>query len=120
MLAAGVFGGLVSSASTTAGAATPAMHGNVSPALAGSTTVLASVSSAAVNLPIVWRATKNKAVVRRLSVEVFAVVAMGLGAVAVDRIFQFSEPLLRKSRINSRREGPLPILDRGSIKRKGF
>jgi uncharacterized membrane protein (DUF4010 family) len=58
MLATGVFGGLVSSASTTAAAATLAMHGNISPALAGSTTVLASLSSAAVNLPIVWRAAK--------------------------------------------------------------
>ncbi|MGC2729931.1 MAG: DUF4010 domain-containing protein, partial [Candidatus Sulfotelmatobacter sp.] len=96
MLATGVFGGLVSSASTTAAAATLAMHGNISPALAGSTTVLASLSSAAVNLPIVWRAAKNKAVVRRLSVEVFTVVAMGVAAVVVDRVFQFSELLLRK------------------------
>jgi uncharacterized membrane protein (DUF4010 family) len=96
MLATGVFGGLVSSASTTAAAATMAMHGSISPALAGSTTVLASLSSAAVNLPIVWRAAKNKAVVRRLSVEVFTVVAMGIAAVAVDRVFQFSELLLRK------------------------
>ncbi len=96
MLATGVFGGLVSSASTTAAAATLAMHGNISPALAGSTTVLASLSSAAVNLPIVWRAAKNKAIVRRLSVEVFTVVAMGIAAVVVDRIFQLSELLLRK------------------------
>src|SRR6202034_4944581 len=80
MLATGVFGGLVSSASTTAAAATLAMHGNISPALAGSTTVLASLSSAAVNLPIVWRAAKNKEVVRRLSVEVFTVIAMGVAA----------------------------------------
>ncbi|MGA7634711.1 MAG: DUF4010 domain-containing protein [Terriglobales bacterium] len=96
MLATGVFGGLVSSASTTAAAATLAMHGNISPALAGSTTVLASLSSAAVNLPIVWRAAKNKEVVRRLSVEVFTVVGMGLAAVVVDRIFQLSELLLKK------------------------
>jgi uncharacterized membrane protein (DUF4010 family) len=96
MLATGVFGGLVSSASTTAAAATLAMHGNISPALAGSTTIVASLSSAAVNLPIVWRAAKNKKVVRRLSVEVSTVVAMGVAAVVVDRIFQFSELLLRK------------------------
>ena len=63
MLATGVFGGLVSSASTTAAAATLAMHGRISAALAGSTTVLASLASAAVNLPIVWRATKNRTVV---------------------------------------------------------
>src|SRR5580704_13648867 len=96
MLATGVFGGLVSSASTTAAAATLAMHGSISPALAGSTTVLASLSSAAVNLPIVWRAAKNKEVVRRLSVEVSTVVGMGVATVVVDRAFQFSELLLRK------------------------
>src|SRR5580704_5945807 len=47
------------------------MHGFVSPALARSTTVRASLSSAAVNPPIVWRAAKNRAVVWRLIVEVF-------------------------------------------------
>jgi len=96
MLATGVFGGLVSSASTTAAAATMAMHGQISAALAGSTTVLASLASAVVNLPIVWRAAKDKAVIRRLSVEVFTVVAIGIAAVVVDRIFQFSEMVLRK------------------------
>ncbi|HXW90018.1 MAG TPA: DUF4010 domain-containing protein [Terriglobales bacterium] len=96
MLATGVFGGLISSASTTAAGATMAMHGGISAALAGSTTVLASLSSAAVNLPIVWRATKNKAVVKRLSVEVFTVVAVGIVAVGIDRVSQFSELLLRK------------------------
>jgi uncharacterized membrane protein (DUF4010 family) len=96
MLATGVFGGLISSASTTAAAATLAMHGKISAALAGSTTVLASLASAAVNLPIVWRAAKDKAIVRRLAIEVFTVIAMGVAAVAIDRIFQFSELLLRK------------------------
>jgi hypothetical protein len=33
---------------------------------------------------------------RRLSIEVFTVVATGLAAVVVDRVFQFSELLLRK------------------------
>lgn len=96
MLATGVFGGLISSASTTAAAATMAMHGKISAALAGSTTVLASLASAAVNLPIVWRAAKDKAIVRRLTIEMFTVVGMGVAAVAVDRVFQFSELLLRK------------------------
>jgi uncharacterized membrane protein (DUF4010 family) len=96
MLATGVFGGLVSSASTTAAAATMAMHGKISAPLAGSTTVVASLASAVVNVPIVWRAAKNKAVVQRLTVEVFTVVAMGVAAVVVDRVFQFSELLLRR------------------------
>lgn len=96
MLATGVFGGLVSSASTTAAAATLAMHGRISAALAGSTTVLASLASAAVNLPIVWRATKNRTVVRRVTIEVSTVIAVGILAVAIDRIFQLSELLVRR------------------------
>ncbi|HVR27027.1 MAG TPA: hypothetical protein VMU26_27350 [Candidatus Polarisedimenticolia bacterium] len=56
-----------------------AINGNISPALAGSTTVLVFLSSAAVNLPIVRRTAKNKAVLRRLSVEVFTVAADGPG-----------------------------------------
>ena len=96
MLATGIFGGLVSSASTTAAASTMAMHGKISAALAGSATVLTSLASAAVNLPIVWRATNNKAVVRRLSMEMTSVVAVGIIAVTVDRIFQFSELLVRR------------------------
>jgi uncharacterized membrane protein (DUF4010 family) len=62
MLATGVFGGLVSSASTTAAAATMAMHGKITAALAGSATVVTSLASAAVNLPIVWRTTRDKTV----------------------------------------------------------
>ncbi len=96
MLATGIFGGLVSSASTTAAAATMAMHGKISAALAGSTTVLTSLASAAVNLPIVWRTTRNKAVIGRLALEMATVVSIGLVAVTVDRIFQFSELLIRK------------------------
>jgi len=74
-----VCGGLVSSAGTTAENVMMAINGNISPALAGSTTVLVFLSSAAVNLPIVRRTAKNKAVLRRLSVEVFTVAADGPG-----------------------------------------
>ena len=96
MLATGVFGGLVSSASTTAAAATMAMHGKITPALAGSATVLTSLASAAVNLPIVWRTTKNTAVMKSLTFKMSTVVATGIAAVAIDRTFQFSELLLRR------------------------
>ena len=96
MLATGVFGGLVSSASTTAAAATMAMHGKITPALAGSATVLTSLASAAVNLPIVWRTTKDKAVMKALALKMATVIGTGIAAVAVDRIFQFSELLVRK------------------------
>jgi uncharacterized membrane protein (DUF4010 family) len=96
MLATGFFGGLVSSASTTAAAATMAMHGTISAALAGSATVLTSLASAAVNLPIVWRMTSDKSAVRRLTLEMATVVATGIAAVVIDRVFQFSELLLRR------------------------
>ena len=96
MLATGVVGGLVSSASTTAAAATMAMHGKITPALAGSATVLTSLASAAVNLPIVWRTTKDKAVMKRLTIKMATVIATGIAAVTIDRIFQFSELLVRK------------------------
>jgi uncharacterized membrane protein (DUF4010 family) len=96
MLATGIFGGLVSSASTTAAAATMAMHGKISPALAGSTTILASLSSVVVNLPIVWRTTKSKSVMKRLAIELATVLGVGVAAVVVDRILQFSEILVRK------------------------
>jgi uncharacterized membrane protein (DUF4010 family) len=96
MLATGVFGGLVSSASTTAAAATMAMHGKITAALAGSATVLASLASAVVNLPIVWRTIKNKAVIRRLTIEIATVIVTGVVAVTADRVFQLSEHWMRK------------------------
>jgi uncharacterized membrane protein (DUF4010 family) len=96
MLATGIFGGLVSSASTTAAAATMAMHGKISAALAGSATVLTSLASAAVNLPIAWRTTKNRTVMRRLTIQMVTVIATGVVAVTVDRVFQFSELLVKR------------------------
>jgi uncharacterized membrane protein (DUF4010 family) len=96
MLATGVFGGLVSSASTTAAAATMAMHGKITPALAGSAVVLTSLASAAINLPIVWRTVKDKAVLKGLSIKMATVIGTGIAAVTVDRIFQLSELLARK------------------------
>jgi uncharacterized membrane protein (DUF4010 family) len=96
MFVVATVGGLISSASTTAAAATMAMHGQISPALAGSATVLASLASAAINLPIVWRTMKDKKITKRLTLEIVSVVLVGIAAVAVDRILQLAELLLRK------------------------
>jgi uncharacterized membrane protein (DUF4010 family) len=96
MLATGIFGGLVSSASTTAAAATMAMHGKITASLAGSATVLTSLASAAVNLPIVWRTTKDKSVMKGLTIKMATVIATGIVAVTVDRFFQISELLIRR------------------------
>jgi hypothetical protein len=73
-----------------------AMHGKITASLAGSATVLTSLTSAAVNLPIVWRATRNKEVVRRITLEMATVIGMGIVTVAIDRIFQFSEMVIRR------------------------
>jgi hypothetical protein len=73
-----------------------AMHGKISAALAGSATVLTSLASAAINLPIVWRVTSDRAAVRRLTLEMATVLATGIGAVVIDRVFQFSELLVRR------------------------
>jgi len=96
MFVVATVGGLISSASTTAAAATMAMHGQISPALAGSATVLASLASAAINLPIVWRTMKDKKITKRLTLEIVSVVLVGIAAVAVDRVLQLAELLLRK------------------------
>jgi len=95
LLATGVFGGLVSSASTTAAAATMAMHGKISPALAGSVAIVSSLASAIVNLPIVWRIVKDKAIVKKLTIEISIVIAVGILFIVLDQVFQFSEILSR-------------------------
>lgn len=95
VLAVGFLGGLVSSASTTVAAATMAMHGQISPAVAGRTTVLASLASAAINLPIIWRVTRNRVIVRKLILEMTTVIGAGAVSVVVDRVFGFSEIFVR-------------------------
>jgi uncharacterized membrane protein (DUF4010 family) len=95
LLATGVFGGLVSSASTTAAAATMAMHGKISPALAGSVAIVSSLASAVVNLPIVWRTVKDRGILKKLTLEIGIVVGTGLVIVAMDRVFQLSEIVVK-------------------------
>ena len=75
-------------------AATMAMHGKISPSLAGHATVLTSLASAAVNLPIVWRTIKDKVIVRRLTIEIGSIIAIGVAAVILDQVFQFSDLFL--------------------------
>jgi hypothetical protein len=54
------------------------------------------LASAAVNLPIVWRIIKDKVVLKALTIRMATVIGTGITAVALDRIFQFSELLVRK------------------------
>ncbi len=82
-LALSLLGGMVSSASATAAAATMAIHGKLSPAVAGVATVFASITSALVNLPLVERQTHDKSVTRTLAVISLFLVAIGLVVLAV-------------------------------------
>lgn len=95
MLATGIFGGLVSSASTTVAAATMASHGKVTASIAGDVAVLSSLASTVINLPIVWRTVKDKAVVKNLTIELITVMVTGIAVVILDRVFEFSDFLLK-------------------------
>jgi uncharacterized membrane protein (DUF4010 family) len=80
-----ILGGLVSSASTSAAAAAMAGHGEMSPRLAGAGVVLASVSSALVNLPIIHRNAKNPALSRRLTVLTAMLSVIGIAVLALQQ-----------------------------------
>ncbi len=86
-LALSLLGGTVSSASTTAAAATMAIHGKLSPEVAGVATVFASITSALVNLPLVERQTHDKSVTRTLTVTSLLLVAIGLGVLILRERF---------------------------------
>jgi uncharacterized membrane protein (DUF4010 family) len=77
-LALSLLGGTVSSASTTAAAATMAIHGKLSPDVAGVASVFASIASALVNLPLVQRQSHNKRLTRNLATISLLLVAAGL------------------------------------------
>jgi uncharacterized membrane protein (DUF4010 family) len=81
-----VLGGFVSSASTSAAAANMVGHGQMRAELAGAGVVLASVASALVNLPIIYRNTKNPALSRRLTVLTVALSALGIVVLALQQI----------------------------------
>jgi uncharacterized membrane protein (DUF4010 family) len=65
---ASFLGGLVSSAGTTAAAASMAMHGRVTSAEAGVAVVLASIASALADLPVVYRQKQARPAFRALAI----------------------------------------------------
>ncbi|MGA7629529.1 MAG: DUF4010 domain-containing protein [Terriglobales bacterium] len=73
-----VLGGLVSSASTSAAAANMVGHQQMQAAVASEGVVLASVASALINLPILYRSVKNPALLKRLSVFTAIVAVVGV------------------------------------------
>jgi uncharacterized membrane protein (DUF4010 family) len=94
MLVTGFVGGLVSSASTTAAAATMAMHGQISPNIAGSTAIISSIASAMINFPIVWKNIKDKKLVKSFTWKLMAIIIAGITAVALDHVFRISGSLI--------------------------
>jgi uncharacterized membrane protein (DUF4010 family) len=73
-----VLGGLVSSASTSAAAANMVGRQQLLPHLGSEGVVLASVASALVNLPILYRNARNPALVQRLARLTLVIAAVGV------------------------------------------
>jgi uncharacterized membrane protein (DUF4010 family) len=86
VLVVSLLGGLVSSASTTAAAALLAAHGETVPYIAGMAAIVASIASAASNLPVIYRVTGNGSLVRRLSLSTVLIVAAGVGTTACETL----------------------------------
>jgi uncharacterized membrane protein (DUF4010 family) len=84
--AVSVVGGFVSSASAVASAGNLASTGTLSPSVAAVGALLASVTSALVNLPIVARVAGDRALTRRVAVVLAALVALGAMGVAVQML----------------------------------
>ena len=78
-----IVGGLISSASTTATAASLAVSGQINPELAGIATVLTSISSAMINIPLVYQQTHRAALTRRLAITTGLITGAGLAVLGV-------------------------------------
>lgn len=88
--------GMVSSASTTAAAATMAIHGKLPPDVAGVATVFASIAGALVNLPLVERQMHDRRITWTLTI---------ISAALVTLVFSFLlyDTALGEAPIESRR-----------------
>lgn len=78
-----MLGGMVSSASTTATAASLASSGQVAPQMAGMATVLSAISSALVSLPLIYQETRDRALTRKLATTTCLVSTLGLGVMVL-------------------------------------
>lgn len=90
MIVTGFVGGMISSASTTAAAATMALHGQISANVAGSTAIISSMSSAMIDFPIVWKNIDDKRLVRAFTLKLASVLAVGILFVVLDYRFNLS------------------------------
>jgi uncharacterized membrane protein (DUF4010 family) len=78
-LAVSLIGGVVSSASTTATAASLAASGKIDGRTAGTAVVLTSIASALVNLPLVQQQLRQRKLTGRLTLATIVIVAAGIG-----------------------------------------
>jgi uncharacterized membrane protein (DUF4010 family) len=76
-------GGLASSASSTAAVASLSRHGQITPTIAAVSTVLASVASTLVNLPIIYRETRDRTLIRRLVLVSLLIAIVGLATLGL-------------------------------------
>jgi len=72
-----IAGGVVSSASAVASAATLAAAGQIPPDVAGNGAILASLASASIHLPLVIRVGRTPALTRRVAVVLGAIILLG-------------------------------------------
>jgi uncharacterized membrane protein (DUF4010 family) len=82
-----VIGGTASSASTTAAVANLVTHGNASALQAGTATILTSIASTGMNLPIVRRQIRDKGVVRELMLATGLQAAVGITVLFFEKWF---------------------------------
>jgi uncharacterized membrane protein (DUF4010 family) len=88
-LAVAVIGGMVSSASTAAAAATLVAHGELAPQFAATGVVLSSITSSLVNIPLLQRETRRNDLAERLAWITAAIAAVGIVAAAVEHRVKF-------------------------------
>jgi uncharacterized membrane protein (DUF4010 family) len=87
VLLVSVVGGFISSASTTAAAANLLAHGRIVALEAGTATVLTSIASTGMNLPIAIRQIKEKSVTREIVVATTLQGAVGIAVLFCQRWF---------------------------------
>jgi uncharacterized membrane protein (DUF4010 family) len=86
-LGVSVLGGLVSSASTSAAAANMVGDGKMQASVAAEGVVLASVASALINLPIIFRNARNPELSRRLAVLTAALSVVGVTTLVLQEYY---------------------------------
>jgi uncharacterized membrane protein (DUF4010 family) len=82
----GFIGGLISSASTTAAAASAFAKGQTTSNITALAVTLASVASVLVNLPIVFRKAHDASITRQLSIDTAIIIAVGFAALALTHL----------------------------------